>query len=102
MGVPKKQKTKARKGTRRSHHALKKTQFSICPKCKSAMLPHTMCPNCGYYAGREVVDVMAKLDKKERKKKEKEEKKRQEEREAAQAEKPAQGPLNVEELSKKK
>ena len=31
-----------------------------------------MCSNCGYYNGRQVVDVLAKLDKKERKKKEKE------------------------------
>ena len=31
-----------------------------------------VCKNCGYYAGRQVVDVLAKLGKKERKKKEKE------------------------------
>ena len=31
-----------------------------------------MCANCGYYKGRQVIDVLAKLDKKERKKKEKE------------------------------
>jgi len=38
-----------------------------------------MCKNCGYYAGRQVVDVLAKLDKKERKKKEKELHKHEEE-----------------------
>lgn len=31
-----------------------------------------MCGNCGYYNGRQVIDVLKKLDKKERKKKEKE------------------------------
>jgi len=36
------------------------------------MLPHKVCPNCGYYNGRMVVDVMAKLDKKEKKAKAKE------------------------------
>jgi len=31
-----------------------------------------VCRNCGWYNGRQVIDVLAKLDKKERKKKEKE------------------------------
>jgi len=30
-----------------------------------------MCANCGYYKGKEVVNVLAKLDKKERKQREK-------------------------------
>jgi len=35
-------------------------------------LPHTVCQNCGYYKGQEVIDVMKKLSKKERKQKERE------------------------------
>lgn len=35
-------------------------------------MPHTVCTNCGWYKGRQIIDVLAKLDKKERKKKEKE------------------------------
>jgi hypothetical protein len=35
-------------------------------------LPHTVCPFCGYYKGEMVVDVLAKLEEKERKKKERE------------------------------
>ena len=31
-----------------------------------------MCQNCGYYKGRQIIDVLAKLSKKERKQKEKE------------------------------
>jgi len=57
---------------RRSHHALATAPFSRCSHCGKDVLPHTICANCGYYKGRQVIDVLARLDKKERKKKEKE------------------------------
>ena len=57
---------------RRSHHALVAAALYSCPHCGKAILPHRMCSNCGHYKGRQVIDVLAKLDKKERKKKEKE------------------------------
>jgi len=64
--------TKSKRNRVRSHHALSVGQFSKCSHCGQENPPHTVCINCGYYAGREVIDVMAKLDKKERKKREKE------------------------------
>ena len=70
MGVPKQRKTKSRQGNRRSHHALKAMVFAHCAKCGKEVLPHTMCDNCGNYRGREVVNVFAKLVKKERKRRE--------------------------------
>ncbi|MBU1292187.1 50S ribosomal protein L32 [Patescibacteria group bacterium] len=93
MAVPKQRHTKSRRNKRRSHHALGIQGLSVCPKCKETVLPHKLCQNCGSYAGREIVDVLAKLTKKERKKKEKE-----------MAEQEKQAPakdLNMEELSKK-
>lgn len=57
---------------RRSHHALQTALLSKCSHCGKPVLPHVMCQNCGYYKGRQVIDVLAKLSKKERKKKEKE------------------------------
>ena len=59
-------------GQRRSHHSLARPTLSRCSHCNMAVRPHTMCQNCGYYQGRQVVDVLAKLDKKARKQKEKE------------------------------
>lgn len=62
-----------------------------------------MCPSCGHYAGRMVVDVAAKLSKKERKKHEREI--AQKEKEARKEEQKKEGPdrpLSVEELSREK
>ena len=64
--------TKSATRQRRSHHALKTASFSRCSHCGREARPHAVCQNCGYYKGRQVIDVLAKLDKKERKKKEKE------------------------------
>ncbi len=46
--------------------------LSTCPKCTKPVRPHTMCKHCGYYKGKQVVDVMATLTRKERKGREKE------------------------------
>lgn len=72
MGVPKQRKTKARRNNRRSHHALTAVAVLACEKCGKDALPHRVCENCGTYKQREVVNVFAKLDKKERKRREKE------------------------------
>jgi len=72
MAVPKQRKTKSRRDQRRMHLYVKKVALTVCPKCGKDILPHTLCASCGYYRGREVVNVLEKLDRKERKQKEKE------------------------------
>ena len=62
--------TKGKRNRVRSHHALKVRVLAKCGHCGVSVYPHTVCENCGYYKGRMVIDVLAKLDKKERKKKE--------------------------------
>jgi len=94
MAVPKQRHTKSRRNRRRSHHALKKQNFSVCPKCGEPILSHNVCSNCGAYSGKEIIDVMAKLNKKEKKKKQKE-------MTAQEKEQGSQKPMNMEELSKK-
>lgn len=86
--------TRSKIGMRRSHHALKSLNLVSCPKCKEPKLPHIICENCGEYKGKSIIDVLAKLDKKERKQKEKELK-------AKEQEKAAEKSLNAEKLSKK-
>jgi large subunit ribosomal protein L32 len=33
---------------RRNHQRLKPVNYSICPKCSQAKLPHAACTKCGY------------------------------------------------------
>jgi large subunit ribosomal protein L32 len=96
MAVPKKHTTKSKRDKKRMHIFLKAASLSKCEHCGKPKLPHRVCQNCGYYKGVEVLNVLGKLEKKERKKREKEIKAR--EKEETRKEKP----LTLEELSKKK
>lgn len=94
MAVPKQRHTKSRRNKRRMHLFLRAPVLSRCPKCGKPVLPHTVCWNCGYYKGEEVVDVLKKLTKKEKKIREREIK-------AKEKEGKKEKPLSMEELSKK-
>ena len=72
MAVPKWHRSKSRQGKTRMHIFLKAPKFTACTKCGKPVLQHTLCSNCGTYRRREVIDVLAKLDKKQRKQKRKE------------------------------
>lgn len=99
MPVPKKHHTKTRTRKRRSHHALKIVKLLSCQKCGKSIIPHRACPYCGFYQGREVVNVLAKLDKKEKKRREKEQ--ATYEKEQVKEEKKQAKTASLEDLSKK-
>ena len=56
--------TKGHTGKRRSHHHLKTPRLSKCANCGADHLRHKMCPECGYYRGKLIVDMLAKTEKK--------------------------------------
>ncbi len=60
MAVPKRRHSNARTGSRRAHDAKKLKHILNCPQCSTAVPPHTVCPKCGHYMGRKVVETEAK------------------------------------------
>ena len=72
MAVPRHKHTRAKVGKTRMHKNIKFLSLNICPKCKKPVLSHTACLNCGFYKGKEVINVLAELTKKEKKVREKE------------------------------
>jgi large subunit ribosomal protein L32 len=58
MAVPKKKTSKAKSRSRRaSAWRLSEPARSLCPQCEQAKLPHRVCPHCGWYRGRRVLDA---------------------------------------------
>lgn len=59
--------TRSHTGNRRSHHALKAKVFTKCSNCSQSKETHVVCKNCGFYRGRKVLDVVKKVEKKQKK-----------------------------------
>ncbi|NUM44166.1 MAG: 50S ribosomal protein L32 [Anaerolineales bacterium] len=57
--LPKRKLSKGRRDRRRAHDALKARNIVQCSNCGQMRLPHRVCPNCGYYQGREIIEIEA-------------------------------------------
>ena len=69
MPNPKRRHSRARGRRRRTHWKLVSAQLMVCPQCKALKMPHRLCPVCGYYNGKLVLDFDAKKAKREERKK---------------------------------
>lgn len=67
MPVARQRHTKARRDRARVFLKLKKKNLVECTNCGAQIAAHTVCPKCGYYKKKEVVDTMKKLNKKAKK-----------------------------------
>jgi len=63
MAVPKSRRTKSSRNRRRMHIFLKAKQLATCSNCGGVKLPHRVCGNCGFYNGRQVLDIKEKKKK---------------------------------------
>jgi len=57
MAVPKRKHSNSRTNKRRSHDAVRPRHVIYCPECSSPVPSHAICPNCGHYMGRKVVET---------------------------------------------
>jgi large subunit ribosomal protein L32 len=58
MAVPKRKKSRARTRHRRARWlAAAPPTMARCSRCSSPVRPHTVCRECGYYGGRQVLEV---------------------------------------------
>lgn len=58
--VPQRRIGKTRKRKRRTHFKLDLPGIMTCPNCGEAKLAHTVCKACGYYDGRQVLEIKTK------------------------------------------
>jgi large subunit ribosomal protein L32 len=59
MPNPKRRHSKTRTSKRRAHDHLKAPNLATCSNCGEQKLPHRVCPHCGSYRGREIIEVQA-------------------------------------------
>ncbi len=54
---PKRKHSSGRRDRRRAHDALGAPHLAQCENCGEMHLLHTVCPKCGHYRNREVIDM---------------------------------------------
>lgn len=57
--VPKKRTSSSSRDSRRAHDALTPPNLVACSQCRELKPSHIVCPHCGSYAGRQVLDIEA-------------------------------------------
>ncbi|WP_167628687.1 50S ribosomal protein L32 [Listeria valentina] len=56
MAVPARRTSKTKKRKRRTHFKLQVPGMNECSNCGEMKLSHRVCPECGHYDGKEVVN----------------------------------------------
>ncbi|MEB3188698.1 MAG: 50S ribosomal protein L32 [bacterium] len=57
MAQPKKKTSSSKQGHRRSHWKAVAPNLTKCSNCSSPKLQHTVCRTCGFYNGKQVMQV---------------------------------------------
>ena len=57
MPNPKRRHSKQRRDKRRTHWKIDGPATGKCSNCGQPKMHHRMCPNCGHYDGRQIVEA---------------------------------------------
>ena len=57
FAVPARRVSKTRKNTRRANLSVEKPTVVKCTNCGEVLRPHRACTKCGFYKGKEVLNV---------------------------------------------
>ena len=63
MAVPKRKVSKAKGRSRIANWKATAPALAECPQCHELRASHRVCPKCGYYDGKQVIDVSKKEKK---------------------------------------
>jgi large subunit ribosomal protein L32 len=63
MPNPKRQHSVQRQRKRRTHYKASVPSLGKCPQCQKPVLAHRICPFCGFYKGKNVIDMTPKKKK---------------------------------------
>ena len=63
MAVPFRKISKTRGRMRRTHYKLEAANTVICKNCGASIKPHRVCPECGFYKGKNVIEKEAVEEK---------------------------------------
>ena len=56
MAHPKRKISKTRRDKRRTHYKATPATTTVCSNCGASVVYHRVCPECGYYRGKQVVE----------------------------------------------
>lgn len=57
MALPKHRHSKSRGRKRRTHYKVTLANPGVCPQCSEPKMAHRVCPSCGFYKGRAVIET---------------------------------------------
>ena len=56
MAHPKHKLSKQRRDKRRTHDVAAVPTLATCPNCGATVMYHRVCPECGFYRGRQIIE----------------------------------------------